>query len=75
MNYIYLIRLVLKRPGFQQQKYDMPNFTALVKRGVAYILPSMAKVLLGLFCYSNCIHLCSDSTHSVEFVLLVAKWT
>jgi len=27
-----------------------------------YILPSMAKALLGLFCYSNYIHVCPDST-------------
>jgi len=29
MNHIYLIRLVLlKRPGFQSQKYGMPTITA-----------------------------------------------
>jgi len=27
MNFIYLIkRIVLKRPGFQSQKYGMPNY-------------------------------------------------
>jgi len=27
MNHIYLVRLVvLKRPGFQSQKYGMPNY-------------------------------------------------
>jgi len=41
---------------------------------VVYILPSMAKVLLGIFCYENCIHLCPDSTYSVEFIL-AARWT
>jgi len=30
---------------------------------------------VGTICYSNCIHLCPDSTYSVEFVLLVARWT
>jgi len=35
----------------------------------------MAKALLELLCYSNCIHLCPDSTYSVEFVLLVARRT
>jgi len=29
MNHIYLVRfVVLKRPGFQLQKYGMPSYTA-----------------------------------------------
>jgi len=40
-----------------------------------HILPSMAKALLELFCYSNCTNLCPDSTYSVEVVLLVARQT
>ena len=31
---------------------------------VVYILPSNAKTLLGIFCNSNCIHLCSPTTFS-----------
>ena len=33
---------------------------------VVYILPSNAKTLLGLFCNSNCIHLCSHITLSLS---------
>jgi len=45
-------------------------------KGSVY-LQLVAKALLRLFCYSNRIHFCPDSTHSVEFVLglLVARWT
>ena len=32
MNHIYLISLVvLKRPGFQSQKYGMPSYTVLMR--------------------------------------------
>ena len=41
---------------------------------VVEILPSNAKTLLGLFCNSNCIHLCSRITLSFSSNLNIVKW-
>jgi len=41
---------------------------------VVYILPSNAKTLLGLFCNSNCIHLCSHKALSSSSNLNTVEW-
>ena len=41
---------------------------------VMYILPSNAKTLLGLFCNSNCIHLCSHITLSSISNVKIVEW-
>ena len=40
---------------------------------VIYILPSMAKALLGRFCYAS--NFVQTPTYSAEFVLLATRWT
>jgi len=39
-----------------------------------HILPSKAKTLLGLFCNSNCIHLCSHVTLSFSGNVYIVEW-
>jgi len=41
---------------------------------VVYILPSNGKTLLGLFCYSNCIDLCSHITLSSSSNMNIVEW-
>jgi len=41
---------------------------------VVYILPPNAKTLLGLFCNSNCIHLCSQITLSSSSNVNTSEW-
>ena len=41
---------------------------------VVYILPSNAKTLLGLFCNSNCTHLCAHITLSSSSNVNVVQW-
>ena len=41
---------------------------------VVYILPSNAKTLLELFCYSNSIHLCSHITLSSCSNVNIVEW-
>jgi len=51
MNHIYLIRFVLlKRPGFQSQKYDMPNYVDI--RKARWLRPAFAE-LYGLLLRVN----------------------
>jgi len=39
-----------------------------------HILPLMAKALLGLFCNSNCIHLCPHMTLSSSSNVNLVEW-
>ena len=41
---------------------------------VVFILPSNAKTLLGLFCNSNCTHLCSHITLSFSGNVNIVEW-
>ena len=41
---------------------------------VVYSLPPNAKTLLGLFCISNCIHLCSHITLSSSSNVNIVQW-
>jgi len=41
---------------------------------VVFILPSNAKTLLGLFCNSNCIHLCLHITLSFSSNVNIVGW-
>jgi len=41
---------------------------------VVYILPSNAKTLLGLFCNSNCIHICSHMRLSSSSNVKIVEW-
>ena len=41
---------------------------------IVYILPSNAKTLLGLFCNSNCICLCSHKTMSFSSNVNIVEW-
>jgi len=41
---------------------------------VVYILPSLAKTLLGLSCNSNCIHHCSHITLSFSSKVNIVEW-
>jgi len=39
-----------------------------------YILPSMAKALLGIFCRSNCFHLCPHTRLNSSSNVSIVEW-